>query len=212
MLKSKKEFQTSLLKALIFEKRLPWRYKELGFIRGFFQSLKKYDLNSSEFWNMRYSVKDKWRSEIYHNLIKYIPKNKKISILDVGCGLGDGCLLLKKKNPNASIFGCDFSSIAIKKAKKRNKNIKFFVKNILKENLKKRYDIIIFVSVLEHFPNPFEILDNYLKNANKYVIIDSPFKDPIGSEHKFMFNEDSFKKYNAKYEIYDKRITYVINK
>jgi len=207
---------TPLWKALFFENRFPWRYKVFLY-RYFIYPFSK-NVNTKEYWNCRLDdyEGDKWRDNVYEDLLKYLPKNKNFSLLDIGCALGDGCILLKRNFPNANINGCDFSNIAIKKAKNKNKNINFFELDILKQDLSKKYDYITMVSILEHFDNPFPIIDKCLEKINKKLIINCPYGNTIGytpdNEHRFAFNEDTLKNYDNTYFKKGKRIIYLVNK
>lgn len=210
---------TSLFKALLFERRLPWRYKELGFLRGFWYGLKPYNINTKNYWNKKLDKfkKGKWREGGYKNIINHhLSENQSFSLLDIGCALGDGTILIKEKFPKSEISGCDISSVGIKKAKQKHKEIKFFELNILKQNLSKKYDYITMVSIIEHFDEPSFVIDKCLNRVNKALIIDCPYneKDPSG-EHRHSFDENSLSKYKPEHEVYfadQRRITYVIKK
>ena len=204
---------TSLFRAILFENRLPWRYKELGLIRGFISSFHPKYLNSRSSWNKRFSkMGTNWRCHPYKQLLKYLSKTN-FSLLDIGCALGDGCILIKKNFPKAKVSGSDFSNIAIKKAKKKNKKINFFVLDIFKQKIPKKYDYIIMVSILEHFKDPFPIIEKCLKKINKVLIIDCPYNEQkLGGEHLFSFNKKTLKEYDHNYYINKDRITYIIKK
>lgn len=88
------------------------RYKRYGTI------YLPWNQNTTKFWNVYYKTDHQFPEENYLQIPKLLDKNSKFSLLDVGCGGGEGCNLIKTKFPNAEICGTDFSSIAIKKAKK----------------------------------------------------------------------------------------------
>jgi len=110
---------TPLWKALLLECRLPWRYKEFGLLRGLIYSFYQYNVNTISYWNRKFSVINNWRYKVYSQLMKYLPKNTKFSLLDIGCALGDGCIFMKKNFPKAEISGCDFSDVVLKKQKRK---------------------------------------------------------------------------------------------
>lgn len=209
---------TPLLKALIKEKRLPYRYKL--FLNKYISS-KFYNPNSKEHWNeklgnMKNSV---WRYDVYKEMEPYLSVHDKFSLLDVGCALGDGCIYLKNQFPHGDIEGCDFSERGIEKAKKKSDQVNFFVLDILKDKIPKKYDYITFVSVLEHFNKPKKIIKKALKNTNN-LIIDCPYATHISydkhDEHKYAFNEKTLNDFKAKTKIYytkdnTKRILYKIS-
>lgn len=79
------------------------------------------------------------------NYINNIFGNKKINILDLGCGSGAISIVLSKKT-NSNVFGIDISEKALKvaknNAKENNTNIKF-IKNDMLDNISDKYDVII---------------------------------------------------------------------
>lgn len=164
------------------------------------------NMNTKESWNVRLgSYGEFWRNFTYEFIIEYLPKNGPFSILDIGCALGDGCVLLKKYFPDSEINGADFSNVAIEKAKTKSKDIKFFILDILNGTPPKKYDFIIMLSTLEHFNDPYPIVDKCLNFIEKSLIIVTPyveeFYDPhLYSKglHRYLFNENTFNRYNSK--------------
>jgi len=200
---------TPLWKALILEHRLPWRYKapfkpiKDKLIRFF-----HLNVNSNKYWDRIFSNPRKQiGNENYYELMKFLPK-KKFSLLDIGSGLGEGCILIKKRFPKAKIEGCDFSRVALSKSKVKTKDIDFFELDIRKDEIPKKYDYIISISVFEHFRKPEEIIKKCLKHANT-LILDCPYED-YGIEHLFQCKEDTFKEFNPKVKRKGDRITYII--
>ena len=158
----------------------------------------KSTLKTSEF-NHFETLADEWwnpdgKFKILHSLtpirIKYI-KNKlfekkqliKISkkslsnfnILDLGCGGGLVCEPLARLGAN--ITGIDFvkqNIIAAKKhAKKTNTNIEYLHQNINNLKLKKKYDAVLILEVLEHIEDWKKIIINIkklLKPGGKIII------------------------------------------
>jgi SAM-dependent methyltransferase len=87
---------------------------------------------------------------IKRNYIPYIPNNKNIQILDLGCGKGHyiGALqMLGYKN----VIGVDVSESIVNYCKKQGLNVvQDNLVNYLKVN-KNKHDVIIFNDVIEHF-------------------------------------------------------------
>ena len=163
------------------------------------------NINTKKYWDKKLFTKGNfWRDFPYKFLLKFLPKNEKFSLLDIGCALGDGCILLKKYFPKAEISGADFSRVGIEKAKKKTNQVSFFVLDILKQNPPKKYDYITLVSTLEHFNEPYYIVEKCLKFVDKALFVISPytreFTEPrlYGvSQHRYLFNENSFLKYHS---------------
>ena len=158
----------------------------------------KNTLKTSEF-NHFETLADEWwepdgKFKILHSLtpirIKYI-KNKlfekkqlikfskkslsKFNILDLGCGGGLVCEPLARLGAN--ITGIDFvkqNIIAAKKhAKKSNTNIEYLHQNINNLKLKKKYDAVLILEVLEHIEDWKKIIINVkklLKPGGKMII------------------------------------------
>ena len=146
--------------------------------------LKHFSKLADEWWNPRGKFK------ILHTLtplrIKYIKDmlnnktskkidNRKMKILDLGCGGGIVCEPLARIG--FDVTGIDFvkSNIDIAKnhAQKSKLKIKYFHKNISSLNLNKKYDVILLLEVLEHlddWQNIINILNKNLKSQGKLII------------------------------------------
>lgn len=91
-------------------------------------------------WSEKYRSKKRYM--LLSNFLKHKRKNKKISILDVGCGYGELTKHLPK-NINYNYTGIDIVKSMIDYAKKKNtnKNLKFYLADVTKIN--KKYDFVI---------------------------------------------------------------------
>lgn len=122
------------------------------------------------------------------NFINYFfSKEKNIkSFLDVGCGDG---ILMKLMNKKIEYLGID-SDAGIKK-KKINSNIKYFknpkTSDTYLKKLKKKYDCVALMDVLEHTDKFIDLFEISLKKTNKYVIVCLPNEDYIQSRIRFLF-------------------------
>jgi|SRR3989344_3203657 len=153
------------------------------------------NINTVNYWN-NLLEDGMWgieRGDIYKKLFRYFPKKRKITAIDIGCAMGHGLIELANKLGNVSFEGCDFSEKGIKKAKKLyGKKIRFFVHDIYKDALDKRYDYISFVETLEHIKNPKKIIKKYLGFCNERMLVTVPHKEGKWKEHLYSFDEDSF--------------------
>ena len=111
-----------------------------------------------------------------NQLTKYSKKSlSNFNILDLGCGGGLVCEPLARLGVN--ITGIDFvkqNIISAKKhAKKLNLDIKYFHQNLNNLKLKKKYDAILILEVLEHIEDWEKIIVNVkklLKPKGKIII------------------------------------------
>jgi 2-polyprenyl-3-methyl-5-hydroxy-6-metoxy-1,4-benzoquinol methylase len=163
-----------------------------------------FNLNTKKYWNMNFSeMGDSWRDAHYRNLTDVFLPDGEFTLLDVGCALGDGCRLFKRMFPGAKITGVDFSEVAIEKAREMSNDIDYLLVDLLKDPVPGEYDYITIVETLEHFDDPFYVLDKCLKHVRKSIIVSVPYskvsKKLVGIDyHKYSFNEFTFKKYHCK--------------
>ena len=87
----------------------------------------------------------------YKFAAKMLKDRKKI--VDIGCGEGIGCLMLKSET-NACITGIDFDSVQIKYAKENIeplRDIEYICKDVIKEKIGiDKVDGIVSIDVIEH--------------------------------------------------------------
>ncbi len=170
-----------------------------------------WNMNTNKFWNRYYSRgENEIEEENYEALKKILDSGGKFSMLDIGCGEGAGCNLLKEKFEEAEITGSDFSSHAINSAKNRYPHVNFFVLDITKDQIPKKYDYITIVETLEHITDPFPVVDKCLRNVNKSLIISVPYTPDLppgkikeGGVHVYSFNKESFNDYKADIKLID---------
>lgn len=107
--------------------------------------------------------------------LSLIPKNVG-SVLDVGCGDGYLCSILKGRI--GIVFGIDMSETRIKRVKKRFKGIDFRVGNITALPYKANsFDLVIAVEVLEHIPNLKKSIREMKRVSRKFVAFTVPYKE-----------------------------------
>ena len=157
------------------------------------------ELISSDFLNC---IKTKKNGKLFFRAIKNAE-----NILEVGCGTGEMLSKIYKIFPNKKMLGVDISLSSISYANKSyaRPNLKFEKFNCLTSSIEKafgRFSLAICSNTLEHFKDPFVLLDQIFKAVN-YCIILVPYKQPItdgyDSEgslgHVYSFDEYVFSKY-----------------
>ncbi len=89
------------------------------------------------------------RTKTIAKLVKSFKKHG--DLLEIGCGDG---LLLDELKTDFNVEGIDISEAAINIAQKLIDKRKLKLMNIEKENMNRKYDIILAFNVLEHLRNP----------------------------------------------------------
>jgi 2-polyprenyl-3-methyl-5-hydroxy-6-metoxy-1,4-benzoquinol methylase len=162
------------------------------------------DMNSRNYWNYRLSqYTGFWRDANYYYVLDLLPHDREFSLLDIGCAIGDGTELIQQRFPLAHVTGADYSDIGIAKAKARNSKVDYIVLDIVKDSLPRHYDYITMVETLEHFADPFAIVDKCLSACNVSLIISTPFSPdyegplPFIDEHRYAFTAQTFAAYEC---------------
>lgn len=117
----------------------------------------------------------------YDILLKYMPDwlkseiyDNNLDICDLGCGMGEGIALFKEYFNHSEITGVDFSKYDMEQAKIYRDN-SFICADI--NDFNNHYDIILSPHNLEHFENPFKLLNHVISLADKYLILIIPFQE-----------------------------------
>ncbi len=115
---------------------------------------------------------------------KHIKKDKPISVLDIGCALGEFIKLIKSRWGNANFTGVDISSEAIKKDIQNYPDVRFLQDQLpdLFQTHGEQFDLITALEVI-YYVNPDEMLSSLstLKNKLKndgYLLISSYLNQP----------------------------------
>ena len=166
--------------------------------------VESFDINTNDYWNKRFE--DNWescdgpaQSRFFSKIaMKNLPtwlfeviKKHDLTVVDWGCAQGDGTDELGKYIPCEQITGVDFSQVAIQQASQRYSNIRFENENWLVSEIydRKKNDILFSSNTLEHFYNPFDILNVLSKHVTKAIILAIPYNDDLLiSEHFFRFD------------------------
>jgi O-antigen biosynthesis protein len=152
-------------------------------------------INSQSYWENRFQ--ENWQSLggpsqssfFAHIAVADLPSwfmqvidSKQLTIVDWGCAQGDGTAILKEKFKGAQIAGVDFSQVAVSQAKIRYPELTFLAEDWLVDlesevQLKPRYDVIFSSNTLEHFHNPYQVLEKISNRANKAIVLALPYRE-----------------------------------
>lgn len=139
---------------------------------------------------------------VVSQIIVEIKNLRQRTVADVGCG--DGYLIYKAKKEIKNIEGYDYSDRAIGFAKAFNPKAKFYIQDITKKELVKKYDLIILQDIIEHVEKEkLKILiRNITKSLNKNgkIVLTVPTDNlPVSKKHFQHFNikkiEELFNQY-----------------
>ena len=114
--------------------------------------------------------------DILYNISKVLKKpSESLSILDVGCGWAQALLYFKSKGMNC--YGFDPAPEAIEYGLRKGLNVQCagIDRMDVFDNIK--FDVVMLKNVLEHIPNPFEVLKEIREKVLKtggLLIIDVP--------------------------------------
>jgi len=155
-----------------------WLDKEKNVLRGEFEQMYK-DIEDP--WGC-YKYADSLNNKIFLEILFYKRQFKKV--LDIGCGLGGFTNLLFQRN-GGGIIGIDISKTAIEKAKKRYPYIQFTVGNIITDDLKERFDLIVMSEVIWY------ILDG-IKDVFRKLYLSLECHDSVLGIHQYFPDDQKF--------------------
>ncbi|HVU84906.1 MAG TPA: class I SAM-dependent methyltransferase [Puia sp.] len=147
-------------------------------------------INSTQYWNQRF-IAD-WKenngmeqSQFFSRIavdhlpawfIRYVQQHQP-SFCDWGCAMGNGTKVLHDLLSLQNTTGIDFSRVAIEQARASYPAIRFIATDILRDESFPRFDIIFSSNTLEHFENPWDILEKLSCFAKKFLVILIPFQE-----------------------------------
>lgn len=146
-------------------------------------------------------------SDFIRNITPTISKSiiESSSIIEIGCGTGELSYILNK-NYGCKIIGTDLSEKGMEFANSRysNENLSYKVFDCFNQKSSENYSLSICSNTLEHFLDPFAMIDKILEFSEKLILL-VPFNQPVtdgyscegGAGHVFHFTDDSFSKYKV---------------
>ena len=141
-----------------------------------------------------------WRFYIYKQIKKYLKK----SILEVGAGIGSFTSNYMHLSKDITLTEIDKTNLIL--IKEKFKNTKYFISNKKTKKLKKKYDSIMYLNVLEHIKKDKEELKIAVSKLKKngFLIILVPAHNKLYSKfdkavgHHKRYDLEFFKKLKLK--------------
>lgn len=112
----------------------------------------------------------------FESVKTFLLEEKPQTLLDLGCGNGKFLHLAQKWLPGAELYGIDPSPCAIESAIEYGVNATCESFENFDQSSSKKYEVISMWGVLEHLPNPLEILEKVRNKLvdNGYLIVCVP--------------------------------------
>jgi len=148
------------------------------------------EINSAQYWDHRFLADWKENNGIEQSrffsrlavdnlpawFVHYI-KQDQPSFCDWGCAMGNGTDVLHELLSLKNITGVDFSNTAIEQARTSYPDIDFIAADVLNDGHLPQFDIIFTSNTLEHFDDPWLILEKLSRFAKKFMVILIPFQE-----------------------------------
>jgi len=135
-------------------------------------------------------------------MVKYLKAeglvNKKLKLLDFGCGVGRSVKYIKKYLPKTVIYGVDVSKEEVRVAKANNKNlknVKFSAFDGVNIPFKVKYDIIFIANVFHHIRRDMhkKVMKNIYANLAKNGLLFIFELNPLNPLTLYVMFKNDFK-------------------
>ncbi len=161
------------------------------------------EINSRAYWDARFendwlACKGDKQSRFFASIaIQQLPgwlmdqiRQEKLSVADWGCAQGDGTDVWASHVPAEQIKGVDFSAAAIQQAHARYPALAFANTDWLTSSSSAQdiIDVVFSSNTLEHFHQPYQVLQALSLRAKKAVVLALPYRETEReSEHFYSF-------------------------
>lgn len=134
--------------------------------------------------------------EIHQTFLKFLPINKKMEFIEIGCGLGNWCVYFNKCF-KYKIYGIDYTEEGVKsclETLKKNKIApqKIYLEDFTTYKFNKKFDVVFSMGFVEHFTNYREMIQKHLditKDGGFTVIMVPNIKKNVYNKIQKIFNK-----------------------
>jgi glycosyltransferase involved in cell wall biosynthesis len=160
-------------------------------------------INSNGYWDSRFAkdwdvchgpAQSRFFSRVaLQNLPRWLldqTRRQSLTICDWGCAQGDGTDVWASYVAARQLTGVDFSSVAVEQARFRYPAISFVCEDWLtqSDHVGPIFDLVFSSNTLEHFHEPYEVLDILSRRAQKGLILTLPYRElERFDEHLYTF-------------------------
>ena len=107
-------------------------------------------------------------------ITKWLAPLAPLTVLDAGCGPGHLLQTLRRSIPNAAFTGVDDSQETVLDNRRRLPWCQFERRDLGKEKLSQRFDVVVCSEVLEHIPEDEAALEHLCAMTGRYLMITVP--------------------------------------
>lgn len=162
------------------------------------------NINSKSYWDNRFEqdwseASGREQTQYFCQLaMRHLPdwlgdaiRTGALTVCDWGCAEGDGTRVLTDALAPAEVVGIDFSDAAIHKATQNYPGLPFRAVNLLEQGViaAKPFDVIFSSNTLEHFDQPFDVLEKLDPYIGQWLVVLVPYREfERIPEHEFTFD------------------------
>lgn len=185
-------------------------------------------LTSTQYWDGRFSETDAIRhhrrqnQQISHDFLRAVKRARTgppgrgayfndalrgaHSFIEIGCGTGEMAAMIKSKYETPVTYATDLSPEAVRTAQRYHTKVRYERFDILEDwpTHLANFSLAIASNVLEHFKDPWLVLDRMLVLAEQAIVL-VPYRQPLGDAydaeggagHVYRFTVGSFSAYRV---------------
>jgi SAM-dependent methyltransferase len=139
------------------------------------------------FWRFSFELSGKIYGKDFHNHAKALNEDflkseiaENSSVIDIGCGVGRWCQIAAKYAKNVVGIDYDEKLISLARETTEAKNVEYIVGDVTKDLDGRRFDLALFIHVIEHIDDADKILKELHAVASNLIVEVPDFEnDPL---------------------------------